>query len=161
MLTIIQAEPASRVGLILVLGLMPSIPAYVHLVPGSALPLLDAPPPFLAVVVAEQSVPPDWQSQVSDWLLQSGCLYMMAWGQDCSSWDDSVDLANLSAFEFGDIPEDQFVMTTWHADEPLKDVFWFAKNSASHPTVELQGTVLVHVAGSANKQALLRAYDEA
>ena len=139
---------------------MPSSPAYVHLVPGAQPPAL-RPRPFRAIVVAEQSVAPDWQSEVSAWLIQAGCLYMMAWGTDCSCWDDSVDMANLELFGFADIPDDKFVMTTWHEKEPLSDVFLFAKHTASHPTIELEQAVIVHIAQHPAKDSLLRAYDEA
>jgi len=94
---------------------------YLHLPVGHTPPSLEGPRPFKAVLVIEQQVTSEWQSLVSDWLVQSGCLSMAAWGFDCSSWDDSVDYANLSAFNFGEIPEDAFVMTTWHADEPLRE----------------------------------------
>ena len=113
------------------------------------------------VVVVEAEVSPDWQSIVSNWIVGSGCLYMMAWGVECSSWDDSVDIANLEEFKFGEIPEDRFVMTTWHADEPLAEVFWFSKNNAFHPTVELQRTVLLHISAENREHELLAAYAEA
>ena len=76
--------------------------------------------PFRAVVAIEETVTQEWQSEVSRWLVESGCLYLMAWGNNCSSWDTSVDIANLEAFDYEDIPEVNFVMTTWHEDEPLK-----------------------------------------
>ena len=113
------------------------------------------------VVVVEAEVSPEWQAIVSDWIVRSGCLYMMAWGVGCSSWDDSVDFANLEEFKFGEIPENRFIMTTWHSDEPLADVFWFSKNCASHPTVELERTVLLHISAQNREQELLAAYAEA
>lgn len=58
-------------------------------------------------------------------------------------------------------PDDQFVMTTWHADEPLSEVFWFAKHSAFHPTIDLEQTILVHVAATAKEQEFVQAYNEA
>ncbi|MGO1070141.1 DUF7684 family protein [Lysobacter sp. CA199] len=140
---------------------MPYPPTYIHLTPESTLPALNIGQPFRAVVIAEQAVSPDWQSQVGDWLVASGCLYMMAWGQDCSSWDDAVDWASLRAFDFGDVPDDRDVFTTWHTDEPLSEVFWFAKNSAAHPTVALEHDVLVHIAANASEQVLLNDYDKA
>lgn len=69
----------------------------------------------------------------------------MAWGRECSSWDDSVDFANLEEFSYGEIPDDAFVMTTWHESEPLEEVFWFAKNSAFHPSIELDNTLILHL----------------
>lgn len=140
---------------------MSSVPAYIHLAPGSTPPSLGARSPFRAVVIIDQSVATEWQWLVSDWLVQSGCLCMMAWGQDCSSWDDSVDLASLKKHDFGEIPDDDFIMTSWHTDESLEEVFWFAKNSAFHPVVELETSVLVHVAADADAAYLLQVYDEA
>jgi hypothetical protein len=32
---------------------------------------------------------PEWQAQVSDWLLRSGCRCMMAWGRNCGDWNTS------------------------------------------------------------------------
>lgn len=77
---------------------------------------------------------------------------MMAWGKDCSSWDDSVDLANLEQFGSGEIPDEKFVMTTWHEDEPLEDVIWFAKFSALHPTTPLENVLFLHI-GSTDRQS--------
>lgn len=54
-------------------------------------------------------------------------MYMMAWGVGCSSWDDSVDLANLEQCGFGDIPDEAFVMTTWHERDTLQQVFEFSR----------------------------------
>lgn len=96
---------------------------YLQLQPGAEPPDISALKPFRTVVVIEESSS-EWQSLVSAWLVKSGCLYMMAWGKDCSGWDDSDDFANLEEFDSGDGPEDKFVMTTWHENEPLKEVFW-------------------------------------
>ncbi len=51
---------------------------------------------------------------------------MMAWGHECSLWDDSVDIASLERFNFEAVPLDKSIMTTWHENETLDDVFWFA-----------------------------------
>ena len=118
---------------------------YLHLKPDTALPHIAALPPFRAVVIVEANVAPEWQSLVSNWLVRSGCLYMMAWGDNRSSWDDSVDIANIEQFNFESIPEDKFVFTTWHTNEPLEEVFWYSKNNAVHPAVKLERTLLVHI----------------
>ena len=134
---------------------------YLQITPESALPDISRLNPFRAVVVVDESVSNEWKKSVSAWLVHSGCLYMMAWGIDCSSWDDSVDFANLEAFNHEDIPEDQFVMTTWHDDEPLKEVFWFSKHVASHPEVELRNTLILHIAQNGREQELLSEYSGA
>jgi hypothetical protein len=84
---------------------------YLAIKPETALPGSAARPPFRAVVIVEATVSPEWQSLVSNWLVRSGCLYVMAWDANCSSWDNSVDMANMEQFDFGEIPEDRFVMT--------------------------------------------------
>jgi hypothetical protein len=83
---------------------------------------------------------------------------MMAWGKDCSAWDSSVDEANLVRFDYGEIPEDDFVMTTWHADEPLEEAFWFSQFCAMHPSLELEKTYIVHISPEAKEAAMLQTF---
>jgi len=83
---------------------------------------------------------------------------MVAWGTNCSSWDDSVDMANIEEFGFKEIPQDKFVMTTWHEDQPLSEALWFAKHNAFHPSVALGHTLLLHISAQDGEQGLLKAY---
>ena len=131
---------------------------YLQLHSGAELPDISELRPFRSVVVVDDETTTEWQSQVSSWLVKSGCLYMMAWGKECSTWDDSVDLANLEAFNYGDIPEDEFVMTTWHAKEQLRDVFGFAKRSAVHPTMDLPNILILHISDKTKENELLSNY---
>jgi hypothetical protein len=86
---------------------------------------------------------------------------MMAWGPESSAWDDSVDAANLSALGGEEapcgkeIPDDDFVMTTWHDDEPLSETFWFSEHSAFHPTISINETIIVDVGPQARRTALI------
>jgi hypothetical protein len=120
---------------------------YLRVEPNSELKAYDGPRPFRAVVIVEEPVSPEWQLSVSKWLVEAGCLYMLAWGRDCSSWDDSVDLANLQALDFGDIPDQEHVMTTWHEEDSLVEVFQFAKHHANamSPDVAIVDTLIFHV----------------
>jgi hypothetical protein len=113
------------------------------------------------VLVIEQPFTGEWQFFVSEWLVRAGCLYMMAWGGDCSRWDDSVDDANGAAFTFGEIPDDAFIMTTWHADEPLRETMWFASHAACHPTVALDHTIIIHISAEDRRAELLGDYQAA
>ena len=133
---------------------------YLHLKPGQTLPEARV-EPFKAVVVIDEPVASEWRQLVSEWLVRSGCLYMIAWGTGCSLWDDSVDYASLAEYNYGDIPDDKFVMTTWHDDEPLSDAFWFAARTARHPHVELNRTLIVDIAQSDRRGQLLAEYDHA
>jgi hypothetical protein len=87
-------------------------------------------------------------------------LYAVAWGLDCEAWHDSVDGANLREFDYGNIPADRFVMTTWHSKEPLSEAFWFAGQCASHPTVELDRTIIVHVSDEPREPEMLQRFNE-
>ena len=118
---------------------------YVQLTSSSDLPDISSLRPFKAVVIVEDAVPPDRQAAICRWLVDSGCVYMMAWGERCSTWGESAELANRAIFDSGEIPDDRVVITTWHADEPLKEVFWFSKYTAMHPCFPLDNTVLLHL----------------
>jgi hypothetical protein len=134
---------------------------YLHLPPGSPLPDIGHLSPFRAVVIIEAQVGAEWQGKVSDWLVRSGCLYMMAWGHDCTTWDDSVDIANLEAFDYGDIPADRDVWTTWHNDWQLGEVFDFCNRHARHPVVELPRVLLLHIALQGDEVGMLGTYADA
>lgn len=133
---------------------------YVHLANGGVTPALPFGGAFKAVVVVEDDVDFAWQDTVSEWLVRSGCRYMMAWGRKCSEWDDSVDHADRVVFGDG-MPDDNFVMTTWHDEEPLDEVFWFSEFAAMHPSVELPHTLILHIAPSAGEVAMLQKFQDA
>lgn len=133
---------------------------YVHLPAGSPLPEL-APVPCRVVVLVEQEVGAEWQDQVGDWLVEFGCLYMMAWGRNCSSWDDSVDWTNLRKYDFADISDDQFVMTTWHDDDLMIEVFEFSHLCAHHPTIELSTVRIVDISAFERRAEISSSYEHA
>lgn len=133
---------------------------YLHLLPGADLPILIN-QPSQVIVVIDAPVDQEWQAEVSRWLIRCGCLYMLAWGRDCSTWDDSVDLANAEAHDFGFIPENRDTMTTWHADEPIEECLWFAKHCAVHPTVTLTRTLILHIADRPDGRTILRKHADA
>jgi hypothetical protein len=135
---------------------MPTAPvSYFRLAEGKPLPDLLPYAPYRAVLVLDAEHGQEWQKEVSEWLVRSGCLYMMAWGVRCSTWDDSVDWANIDRFEGRDIPDERFVLTTWHDDETLDEVFWYADFCARHPEVELRHTIILHVSRHEDGEAML------
>jgi hypothetical protein len=135
--------------------------SYLCVAPNAELPNAVIRAPFRAVVIVEATVTPEWRAKASDWLVSAGCLYMMAWGAECSLWDDSVDWANIEQKSLGEIPEDRFVMTTWHEDEMLNEVFWQSKNCAFHSSIDIDNTLLLHISTQCSKEAMLRVYAEA
>jgi len=86
---------------------------------------------------------------------------MMAWGEDCASWQESVDRANLETFNSREIPDNRIVITTCHEDEPLKQVFWFSKHTAMHPCFALDNTFLLHLTTVGRELELMDEYNDA
>lgn len=132
-------------------------PIYIHLAP-------EQPPselsvgPFKALVVVDDSVNAMWRDAICKWLVESGCLYCCVWGEACEAWHDEVDRANIRAFDDGTIPDDQFVMTTWHDKETLSEALWFVGVAAEHPTIDLAQTAIIHVACHERKAKVLNQY---
>ena len=58
-------------------------------------------------------------------LIDSGCRYVVCGGVDCEQWHDDADVAfsKLEVCSNADVP---FVMTTWHHNESIEDVVFFA-----------------------------------
>ena len=135
-----------------------SVMTYLQLKPESTVPTLTYGPARM-VIVLDAAVSEEWQAQVSEWIVRSGCLYVMAWGINCSAWDDAVDWANIDQFEnAASIPEASLVLTTWHDDDALEEVFQFAKNCAFHPVATLESTIILHISQEERSEELLRAY---
>jgi hypothetical protein len=127
---------------------------YLQLTPSGKLPDISGLRPYMAVIIIEAIATPTQQAHISQWLVESGCLYMMAWGDNCASWDKSVQLANREAFTTPEIPDTALVITTSHEGELLKDVFWFAKYTATHPCFRLDNALLLHLAATENEQKI-------
>ena len=133
---------------------------YVRIAEGEPLPDISVYAPFRAVVVLDGPYSPDWQTEVSDWLVASGCHYMMAWGEGCSSWDDSVDYALLAVFDYGEIPDESMVWTTWHEREPLIDVFDFAQFGAM-TDLPASAALILHIGITDRRDEFLRLWADA
>jgi len=101
---------------------------------------------FKCLILIEREVGWEYQNEVSKALVKAGCRYSLAWGSNCSSWDDSVDWAFLEAYNFGDYPEDKFVTTTWHEDETLEEAVEFAKHCTKYSEVNLEDILVLDFA---------------
>lgn len=83
------------------------------------------------LVVNDDSITPDEQEGLSQQFVATGCRYAVCFGHECSTWDDSIDYAYLETDPNFDPPEDRFVMTTWHENEPIEDVVEFFCSNTS------------------------------
>jgi hypothetical protein len=131
---------------------------YVHLVADVEPPDVSALRPFRAIVIADEAVPDDRRASVARWLVESGCLYMMAWGEECDAWVRAVDYANREVHDFAAIPDTRLVIGTRHENQAPIDVFWFCKHSAMHPCASLDNVVLVHLSREACEREVTAAY---
>jgi len=75
-------------------------------------------------------------------------------GRDCISWDDSVDWANIEAYSDEHIPDEALVITTWHENDTIEEVFYFAKHEARGVTGEIENLLMLDI-GKSDRQAFL------
>lgn len=136
-------------------------PTYLHIRPEGALPDIERLAPFAAILVIDDDSDEMWRWDAARWLVASGCRVLLAWGKECESWAESVDDALLEAFDYDDIPDDKHITTTWHEDEDLEEVFWFARHRAKHPTLVLGTTLILHIAERGRKDELEALYGQA
>lgn len=132
---------------------------YLRVTETSKLPDFSALRPFKVVLIGEDRLSPERQELISDWLVESGCLYAMAWGEACDEWFACIQHANRKPHDTELIPDKSLIITTLHADEPLPDVFWFAKYTAMHPCHALEHVVLLHIASQADQQDIPDIYE--
>ncbi|MDH0867548.1 hypothetical protein [Mitsuaria sp. GD03876] len=129
---------------------------YLWLSPDVEFPRLPFGTPFRALVVSELHPEAARQSAICEWLAASGCRYLMAWGQEASSWDDSMDWAALERSGYVvDADGEDFIPTTWHDGESLAEVLHFASNHAKHPTLELEDLLVLRLAHSPDPEDVL------
>jgi hypothetical protein len=134
---------------------------YLQLPPGGEAPNLNHLSPFLAILLAEEDVDELWQAEISRWLVAAGCRYLLAWGKDCEAWHDMVEDAALEAFDYEEVPDEHAVIATWHEDEDLEEVFWFAKHRAAHPSHSFTATVILDIGARQRKEEIEQAYADA
>ncbi len=88
---------------------------------------LDLPAGNFACLIAwdARGAAADSVSAFIDTLLRAGACYFVCWGPDCERVHDIIDeMVSYQANDFG-VPQESFVMTTWHDSEPLREALWF------------------------------------
>ena len=82
------------------------------------------------IAIHSDSVSNEWRNICCDWIVKSEqCYWALAWGHECSIWDDALDWSYLEFCNY-DLPEDDDynLMTTWHEDQTLDEVIEFAES---------------------------------
>lgn len=75
----------------------------------------------LLLVIASPWVSEVQRDRITSDIVSSPCQYALTFGHDCKVWHDVIDETCVG----GGAPEDRFLMTTWHDDEPIEDVIHF------------------------------------
>jgi hypothetical protein len=76
--------------------------------------VLKAEAPFVCMIYSNQNATIDEISSVADWLISSGCRYIVCAGND------------------------ELVMTTWHEDETIEEVVWFWLNLTNFDDINFE-----------------------
>src|SRR5688500_7135603 len=67
--------------------------------------------PFACLLYSNQdNVTYDEMMSVANWLVPSGCRYVVCAGLNCSEWHDTIDTADI----IRDPSTQNLIMTTWH-----------------------------------------------
>ena len=76
---------------------------------------------FVALIINNDAqISSSDQYAISLALVRFGCRYAVCMGHDCSSWDDSVDFANIEIDL--ELTRKKHVMTTWHDDDTVDEI---------------------------------------
>lgn len=98
----------------------------------------------LLLIVEDESITPEIQTQISSDIVLSNCRYFMCRGHQCSTWDDSVD--------FACIEQDKDITTTWHENESLEEtLFFLASHTFDSEKDQVINTKCVMILGENNE----------
>ena len=131
---------------------------YLQICPQQALPDLGDLAPFKAILIVDEAMPETWHWEVCRWLAKTACRHAVIGGRECAGWAESLEDANMEAFDYEAIPDDRLLVTTAMEEEDMDEVFWFAKHRATHPAYALVDAVILHVSGSEEKERFEKAY---
>lgn len=136
---------------------------YRHLADNRAIPIPPELGVFACLVLIERPVTAAFRDQTCHALVERGCLYGMAWGMDCVLWDDAFDIANLEQVGWGDIPDDRFVMSTWHDGDTLGEAMRYAKVDAalSYADVWLTDLLVLDLSAAAREARITEIFERA
>lgn len=99
---------------------------------------------YACMVWASELTSISLKNDVSSALVASGCRYIVAGGLEGTIWDDAGDWAYLATEPNYDPPDETFVMTSWHDDEPMKEVLWFLLNVTNFDDHFFTNYLIIH-----------------
>lgn len=119
---------------------------YIWLNDMSELPDIGQFSPFKVLLSVDEAVSEMRRQEISGWLVNMGAMHVTIRGEDCIEWKDAIRQANLALVSLDDMQPEQFVMITTHPYENLRSVFKQISKHARHTHVDLNFTVIAHLA---------------
>ena len=102
---------------------------------------------FVALIYAvDENITYEEQEAISDQIVTSGCRYAVCAGYKSSSWDDSIDMADIKR-NGGEVRDENLVMTSWHDNESLENIVFFFLNNTSFDYFTAERFVVLFVGG--------------
>ena len=93
-------------------------------------------------------------------ILKANCKYLVAGGENCEEWHDETDIININLYPNFQVPESEDVMTTWHDNEPLKEVIWFALNNTNFDYYDFNKFLLIQIDAKFSNDEIKKIVDE-
>ena len=119
---------------------------YIHINEGNTLPDISQYAPFKVLLSVDNAVNSQRQQDIANWLVQMGGMHVTVRAKEGSVWKSAIRKANLAKVNLDAMQPEQFVMVTMHPHVSLRNAFKLIKKHAWHTHVDLDFTVLVHVA---------------
>jgi hypothetical protein len=107
-------------------------------------------------VVADAKITNDERDALSKEIVRQGCRYAVCTGFQCSKWDDSIDTAFIATDPNFSPPEERFIMTTWHENDPIEDVSNFFRWNTTFENFSPQHYLVILVGGDAETAHIVR-----
>lgn len=101
--------------------------------------------PFACLLYSNQdNVTHDEMMSVANWLVSSGCRYVVCAGLNCSEWHDTIDTADI----IRDPSTQNLIMTTWHENETIENVVWFSLNLTNFEDMAFENYLVLLIGDS-------------
>ena len=86
----------------------------------------------------------------------------MGWGPNSTLWDDSVDWAYIQqSYDETLSADEEFVVTTWHDDEPLEETIDFACNALDYANKRFERLLVIDLVPVAREQEIVEMHRRA
>lgn len=98
----------------------------------------------------EPAVSREVRNALCDQIVQTKCYYAVCGGESCEIWHDTIDEAHVMSDPNFRPPDEKFMMTSWHDQEPPSEVFWFLLHCTNYleergPAPEIQRFLILFV----------------